>query len=149
MSNFINLNDTLRSMETDPSTARDPIKRMFVCDGEFMTANLAIVQGSENALHRQKEHDEIVVILEGEADFRVGEELRHVRAGDLIFIPRDTLHGPILQKGARLAALSVFAPFFDRAKPDLQWEQEPVKVQETPRARVRYLDGLRKAGLKE
>ncbi len=51
MSNFINLNDTLRSMETDPSTARDPIKRMFVCDGEFMTANLAIVQASEDALH--------------------------------------------------------------------------------------------------
>lgn len=39
MSAFTNLNDALRAMKTDPSTARDPIKRMFLCDGQFITAN--------------------------------------------------------------------------------------------------------------
>ncbi len=124
MSNFVNLNEALRSMKTDPSTAHDPIKRMFLFDGAFSTADVAVIEGARNALHIHKEHDELVVILEGEANFRVGEEHRHVHAGDLIFIPRNTLHGPSVAEGGRLEALSVFAPFFDRAQPDIEWEQE-------------------------
>lgn len=124
MSNFVNLNEALQSMKTDPSTARDPIKRMFVFDGAFTTADVAVIEGKRKALHTHREHDELVLILEGEADFQVGKETRHVRVGDLILIPRDTLHGPSLLDGGRLAALSVFAPFFDRSKPDIQWEPE-------------------------
>jgi quercetin dioxygenase-like cupin family protein len=124
VSNFINLDQAVRSMETDPSTAHEPIKRMFVCDGEFMSANVAILEESANALHTQREHDELVVILEGDADFRVGEETRRVQAGDLVFIPRNTVHGPILCKGKKLAALSVYAPFFDRARRNIDWEYD-------------------------
>lgn len=124
MSKFINLNEAIRAMETDPSTAQDPIKRMFLCDGEFITANLGILAKAENALHTQEKHDEVVVILEGEADFRVGEETRRVRQGDLIFIPRNTVHGPIIPEGGRLAALSIFAPFFDRAEQNIKWERD-------------------------
>ena len=98
MNAFTNLNDALRAMKTDPSTARDPIKRMFLCDGQFITANASIIEESGNALHTQPSHDEIVLILGGEADFRVGEETSHVSAGDMIFIPRNTLHGPIIPK---------------------------------------------------
>lgn len=35
MNHFINLYDRFRTMETDPSTASDPIKRMFICDGRL------------------------------------------------------------------------------------------------------------------
>lgn len=124
MSYFINIRDTLRAMEADPSTAGDPIKRMFVFDGKHMTANLAIVAKSGNALHTQPAHDELVVILEGEADFRVGDEARRVGPGDLVFIPRNTLHGPILRPGARLSAISVYAPFFDRSKKNIEWDRD-------------------------
>lgn len=124
MSNFVNLDEAVRSMETDASTARQPIKRMFVADGDFMSANLSILEETCDALHTQAWHDEIVVVLEGEVDFRVGEESRRVGPGDLIFIPRNTMHGPIIRDGQRFAALSVFAPFFDRAKPNIQWERD-------------------------
>jgi quercetin dioxygenase-like cupin family protein len=73
----------------------------FLCDGEFLTANLAIVQDAGNALHTQPRHDEVVVVLDGEVDFRVGDTIRRVQPGDLVFIPRDTLHGPILADGDR------------------------------------------------
>ena len=44
---------------------------------------------------------------------------------DLVFIPRNMLHGPILAAGERLAALSVFAPHFDPARPDnFAWERD-------------------------
>jgi len=124
VSNFVNLNEAVRSMETDASTASQPIKRMFVADGEFMSANISVLEEAGDALHTQASHDEIVVVLEGEVDFRVGEELRRVGPGDFIFIPRNTLHGPIIRDGQRFAALSVFAPFFDRAKPNIRWERD-------------------------
>lgn len=124
MGHFVNLYDGLRAMETDPSTAGDPIKRMFICDGQYLTANLAIIAESGNALHTQTAHDEIVIILEGEADFRVGDEVRRVGPGDLVFIPRNTLHGPMLSEGAKFSALSVFAPFFDRSKKNIEWDSD-------------------------
>ena len=124
MSNFVNLKEALRSMEADPSTAHDPIKRMFLFDGDFATADVAVIEDATNALHRHKEHDEFLVILDGEGSFRVGEEQRNVRPGDLIFVPRNTLHGPSPAEGRRLQVLSVFAPYFDRAQPDIEWERE-------------------------
>lgn len=120
---FIRLEETLRDLETDPATAKDPIKRMFICDGEHISANVNNLEFIEDAIHIQPFHDELVVILDGECGFRVGEETRRVEAGDLIFIPRDTVHGPIIDNG-RVAVLSIFAPFFDRSKKNIRWSRD-------------------------
>lgn len=121
---FQNLDDIVASLEADESTKNDPIKRTFVVDGEHLTANVGIVRDSGNALHTQEDHDEVLVIIEGGVDFRVGEEVREVKEGDLVFIPRGTLHGPILDEGQSFAALSVFAPHFDRSKNNIQWQRD-------------------------
>jgi quercetin dioxygenase-like cupin family protein len=123
VSNFVNLNKALESMAADASTAAHPIKRMFIADGDFVSANLSILEESGDALHTQSSHDEIVVVLEGDVEFRVGAEKRRVGPGDFIFIPRNTVHGPIIEAGHRFAALSVFAPFFDRSKSNIAWER--------------------------
>jgi quercetin dioxygenase-like cupin family protein len=124
VSNFVNLSKTLLSMQIDPATAKQPIKRMFVADGDFLSANVSILTDTENALHTQPNHDEIVLVLEGEVEFRVGEEVRRVEPGDLIFIPRNTVHGPILGEEKHFSALSVFAPFFDRERPNIEWDRD-------------------------
>lgn len=121
--NFVRLRDALRTLETDPATVNDPIKRMFLCDGQFVSANVSILDDTGDAIHIQSSHDELVLILEGECGFRVGEETKRVTAGDLIFIPRDTVHGPIIDRG-RIALLSIFAPFFDRAKKNIRWSRD-------------------------
>jgi quercetin dioxygenase-like cupin family protein len=69
MSNFINLNEIVRRFQTDPATESDPVKRMFICDGESITANIATSSGSESKLHTQPNHDEIVIVIDGEAEF--------------------------------------------------------------------------------
>lgn len=120
---FVNLHQALRSLETDPATARDPIKRTFVWDGQHVSANLTLLEDTGDALHVQPNHDELVLIIEGECGFRVGDETMRVKAGDLIFIPRDTLHGPIIDSG-RVAALSIFAPFFDRSQKNIRWSRD-------------------------
>jgi quercetin dioxygenase-like cupin family protein len=124
MSNFVNLNEATESMATDASTAAQPIKRMFVADGAFLSANVSIVEEPSDALHTQDAHDEIVVVLESDVEFRVGGETQRVGPGDFIFIPRNTVHGPIIEKGQRFSALSVFAPFFDRSKQNIAWERD-------------------------
>lgn len=124
MKYFNNLDQIVESLDTDESTRNDPIKRVFVFDGEHVTANVGIVRDSENALHTQRQHDEILVIIEGDVDFRVGDEVKKVSRGDLVFIPQDTLHGPILEEGQRFAALSVFAPYFDRSRNNIVWDRD-------------------------
>ena len=121
MSNFVNLAKAVQTMTIDDSTADQPIRRMFVADGEHLSANVSVLETADNALHTQESHDEIVVVIEGEVEFRVGDETREVTPGDLIFIPKNTIHGPIIEEGQRFAALSVFAPFFDRSRENIDW----------------------------
>ena len=122
MKSFFNVRDLLQSLEVDPSTAKDPVKRMFVCDGDFLTANIATGAEPGSSLHTQPAHDELVIVLEGEAEFRVGDEIRHVGPGDFVFIPKNTVHGRVQTTTPKWAALSIYAPFFDRSKKNIRWE---------------------------
>lgn len=124
MTYFQNLDQIAETLDIDPSTKDHPIKRIFVIDGEHLTANVGIVRDSGNALHTQKAHDEVLVIVDGDVNFRVGEEVQKVKRGDLVFIPRDTLHGPILEEGQSFAALSIFGPKFDRSQPNIVWDRD-------------------------
>jgi mannose-6-phosphate isomerase-like protein (cupin superfamily) len=121
---FQNLEQIVESLETDETTKNDPIKRIFIVEGKHLTANVGIVRDSGNALHTQKHHDEVLVIIEGDVDFKVGNEIKKVTRGDLVFIPQNTLHGPILREGQSFAALSVFAPYFDKSKDNIVWDRD-------------------------
>ncbi|MDH3287402.1 MAG: hypothetical protein OEP48_06720 [Betaproteobacteria bacterium] len=59
MGNFINFNELLKSLEVDASTASEPVKRMFICDGPHLTANISMGIEGGGTLHTQPAHDEI------------------------------------------------------------------------------------------
>ena len=124
MSNCVNLNEIVRNFQTDASTANDPVKRMFICDMELMTANIASSSGDGSKLHTQPDHDEIVIVIDGEAEFKVGDEVYRVGPGDFVFIPRNTLHGRVRTITDSMSALSIYSPFFDRTKENIVWEKE-------------------------
>jgi len=123
MPNFMNLNEIVRNFQTYASTENDPVKRMFICDGKSITANIASSSGGGSKLHTQPDHDEIVIIIEGEAEFRVGDEVRRVGPGDFVFIPRNTIHGRVRTLTKSMSVLSIYAPFFDRKKENIIWEK--------------------------
>ncbi len=123
MPNFLNLNEFVQQFQTDPATRNDPVKRMFICDGESISANIATSSGEGSKLHTQPDHDEIVVVIDGEAEFRIGDETRRVGPGDFMFIPRNTLHGRVRTLTDSMSALSIYAPYFDRAKENIIWEK--------------------------
>ncbi len=124
MTNFHSLRRIVDSLEVDESTRNDPIKRTFVVDGEHMTANVGVVGDCGNALHTQPDHDELLVIIDGNVNFRVGDEVQQVQDGDLVFIPKGTLHGPELEPGQKFSSLSVFAPVFDRTRDNIKWARD-------------------------
>ena len=124
MSNCVNLNEIVKNFQTDESTANDPVKRMFICDMESMTANIASSSGGGSKLHTQPDHDEIVIVIDGEADFRVGDEVYRVGPGDFVFIPRNTLHGRVRTLTDSMSALSIYSPFFDRTRDNIVWEKD-------------------------
>ena len=119
-----NLNEIVKNFQTDASTTNDPVKRMFICDMESMTANIASSSGDGSKLHTQPDHDEIVIVIDGEAEFKVGDEVYRVGPGDFVFIPRNTLHGRVRTITDSMSALSIYSPFFDRTKENIVWENE-------------------------
>ena len=124
MSNCVNLNVIVKNFQTDASTVNDPVKRMFICDMESMTANIASSSGDGSKLHTQPDHDEIVIVIDGEAEFRVGDEVYRIGPGDFVFIPRNTLHGRVRTITESMSALSIYSPFFDRTKENIVWEKD-------------------------
>ena len=130
MSNFHVLPETLRAMaaaKTDPA-ALGAVRLLAI--GEFLGAGVLRSETADAQLHRQPRHEELLIVLEGEGRFQVADEVRQVRPGDFIFVPRDTPHGTVSIEVAPLSLLSILTPQFDLAR-DMVWEKgaEPRQYQ--------------------
>jgi quercetin dioxygenase-like cupin family protein len=123
MSNFHSLADTLHEMANLADADGTPLVRVLA-KGEDVAAGVLRTAGPGAGMHRQPAHEELLIVLDGEGDFRVGDETRHVSRGDFVFVPRDTLHGTVSAGNAPLSFLSIIAPRVDLAK-DLVWEDTP------------------------
>ncbi len=64
------------------------------------------------------------MVIEGEGEFRVGDETRQVGPGDFIFIPKNTLHDRVRTSTPTMSTLSIYAPLFDRKRENIVWAEE-------------------------
>jgi mannose-6-phosphate isomerase-like protein (cupin superfamily) len=125
MSNFHSLSETLAAIAAaNPSVMA--VKGLTM--GEGFVAGVLQCGDHVLRMHRQPHHEELLVILEGEGTFRVGDELRAISAGDFIFVPRNAVHGTVAIKRAPLSLLSVFTPRIEFAR-EIVWEGEPPAFQ--------------------
>lgn len=53
---------------------------------------VTIHPGKRNPLHRHPNCEELLYVIEGEADHKLGEEMYHLKAGDVIRIPQGVPH---------------------------------------------------------
>src|SRR5699024_9888411 len=61
--------------------------------GAEQTFGVVTIQpGKRNPLHEHPNCEELLYVLEGEADHKLGDEMFQIRAGDVIRIPRGTPH---------------------------------------------------------
>jgi len=75
--------------------------------GSLMASEMHFLAGGIGALHSHP-HEQIVYVLEGEADFTLGNETRRIAKGDSIYIAPDVVHGVVAI--TEFKALDIFSP---------------------------------------
>ena len=104
---FIQSTDTINAPNT---IAQVWVKPMY---HDSMASSFVIVIPVEVKLHKHLTHAEHVYVLEGAGEMVLGDKKFLVKKGDLIFIPRGTLHSVRVTSISPMKVLSVQAPYFD------------------------------------
>lgn len=74
------------------------------------SSNLLVQVRDREPLHRHIDSDITVFMLRGEGDMRIGQEMRPIKAGDVIHIERGADHAYINRGPEPAAALVVYSP---------------------------------------
>jgi mannose-6-phosphate isomerase-like protein (cupin superfamily) len=68
---------------------------------------------TELKAHKHLTHSEHVYVIDGEAEMRLGDKTVKIKNGDIIFIPKGTVHAVKVTSKRPLKVLSVQAPHSD------------------------------------
>ncbi len=68
---------------------------------------------TELKAHKHLTHSEHVYVIDGEAEMRLGDKTVKIKNGDIIFIPKGTVHAVKVTSKRPLKVLSVQAPHND------------------------------------
>jgi quercetin dioxygenase-like cupin family protein len=111
-------------LDENPLAPEEAFKINFMYHGPNSSACVTRIREQKGIPpHIHRTHDEVVHILEGEAQFRFGKDTRKVKPGDIIAVPAGVVHSPFFTPTG-LTLLSVFAPQFDPAHPDREFIKE-------------------------
>jgi mannose-6-phosphate isomerase-like protein (cupin superfamily) len=99
--------DTLRNTDKTNSNASKPLF------SDTLSSSFCIFIPNEVPAHKHVFHSEQVVVLEGTGIMRLGDKSFPIQKGDLIFIPKNTVHAVRNTGTAPLKVLSIQAPYFD------------------------------------
>ena len=75
--------------------------------GSLMASEMRFSAGGVGAMHKHP-HEQVVYVLEGEADFTLGSETRRIGPGDTVYVEPNLTHGLVALTEFR--ALDVFTP---------------------------------------
>ncbi len=95
---------------TAPTSDKNYSKLLY---SDSLSSSFVIVIPKEVKLHYHANHTEQVVVISGEADMVLGELNIHIKAGDVIFIPKGTRHSVKVTSAEPLKIVSIQAPIFD------------------------------------
>lgn len=98
--------DTVKS----PDAKKNFVKALH---SDSLSSSFIIEIPAEVKLHYHAHHTEQVVVLSGEADMRLGDQNIHIKAGDVVFIPKGTPHSAKVTSSVPLRIISIQSPYFD------------------------------------
>ncbi|MCC6371012.1 MAG: cupin domain-containing protein [Bacteroidia bacterium] len=80
---------------------------------DSLTSSFCIVIKKEVRAHRHLHHSEHVVVIEGQGLMKLGDKNFIIKKGDVIFIPKNTVHSVKSTGEIPLKVISVQSPRFD------------------------------------
>ena len=94
------------------STVSDNIYNRLVA-GDSLVSSFMITIKKEVRPHKHNTHSEHVLVVDGVAEMLLGDKRFMIKKGDLIFIPKGTIHSVKNSGTPPLRVLSIQAPMFD------------------------------------
>lgn len=111
----LNRQDVLRSIHDEEPVSLSWGKLVWLVGeeqtpGAEQTMGIVTIQpGKRNPLHKHPNCEELLYVLEGEADHKLGDEMFHISAGDVIRIPRGIEHWAHAKGDTPLVAVITFS----------------------------------------
>ena len=82
-------------------------------NSDSLVSSFVIFIKKEVKAHKHATHSEHIYFLEGEGEMMVGDKKISVKKGDMIFVPKGTVHSLVVTSKTPVKVLSVQAPMFD------------------------------------
>ena len=113
ISYLISFSQTLQTADTikAPAAYDNIYSRPLYSDS--LASSFVIFIKKEVKKHKHISHSEHVYILEGEGEMLLGDKIIQVKKGDVIFIPKGTVHSFKTTSYIPAKIISVQAPYFD------------------------------------
>lgn len=80
---------------------------------DSLSSSFCILIPNEVKAHKHVWHSEQVYVIQGKGVMRLGDKNISIKSGDLIFIPKNTIHAVTSMGEVPLKVLSVQSPLFD------------------------------------
>jgi mannose-6-phosphate isomerase-like protein (cupin superfamily) len=111
---MIGANCSAQQISTDTIKSPTPDKNYVrTLHHDSLSSSFLIIIPKEVKAHYHANHTEQVVVLSGTADMMLGDQNLHIKAGDVIIIPKGTKHSALVTSTDPLKIISVQAPYFD------------------------------------
>jgi mannose-6-phosphate isomerase-like protein (cupin superfamily) len=103
----------VQSLDTVKAPANSTTNYIKPLYSDSNSSSFVIIIPKEVKKHLHQFHSEQVYVISGEADMLLGDKTIHIKAGDIIYIPKNTPHAVTVTSKEPLKILSVQAPYFD------------------------------------
>lgn len=85
------------------------VEKMF---SDTLASSFVIIVNKEVKPHKHRYHSEHIYVLSGEGKMILGEETIKIKSGDLVFIPKNTIHSLEVTSKEPVKVISFQAPKF-------------------------------------
>ncbi len=107
----VNIKDAIRKVEVDPEVGVGIAKMV---ESDKLSVHIAVVKpGTTLKKHYHKHRDEVYIIVDGEGEVYLGDKVVKVSRGDIVIIPRETIHGIRNTADRELVFMFISAPPFN------------------------------------
>lgn len=86
---------------------------LYNISNDSLTSSFVIYVKDSVMAHKHAFHSEQIYVLQGKAKMYLNDEVKMIKKGDVILVPKNTWHAVKVQSKKPLKVLSIQSPYFD------------------------------------